>query len=153
LEILGLSPREQSLYEVMIARSPASTAEVAELTDDLAAIDRLRELGLVSVVAADPPRYVVLPPEAALTRLARERDRRLAAARQHMIELTVKFHSGVSDNGSSGLVDVVTGASEVARACGQVQSSVRRWFATWDAPPYVRGSPGTNPAQHEMLRE
>ncbi|HEX6685281.1 MAG TPA: LuxR C-terminal-related transcriptional regulator [Candidatus Limnocylindrales bacterium] len=144
LEILGLTPAEQALYERMVAHHPATVSDSATLV-------RLVELGLVTEVATDPPKYVVIPPETALARLADTRDRELDRARRHMIGLAVRFHGAAPRRDPAGLVEVVTGA-EIVQAGDRLMRSARREVCGWEAPPYHGNPTEVNPVEMDQLR-
>jgi hypothetical protein len=148
LEPLGLTREEQSLYEELVSRPPATAAD---LSDRSTALTRLVDLDLVTLVETDPPRYVVLPPETALDVLARQRERELADARRKMVELTVRFHGSTTRREPADLVEVLRG-EEIAQSMSRLLLGARKEVCGWDAPPYRDDPSQVNQLELEQLK-
>ncbi|MEV0390624.1 helix-turn-helix transcriptional regulator [Nonomuraea sp. NPDC050643] len=156
LEIIGLSPEAQTLYERLVERSPATLAELGpgspapgSLTT-LAAAAELEELGLITPLPGDPPRYVAVSPGRGLDALIRARTQELTATRHRIAQLSARFHRSVPDEDAAGLVEVVIGKDDVSRAFLRLQQGARRQVRVFDAPPYATPL-GGNAVEFELL--
>lgn len=149
LEPLGLTREEQDLYESLVSRRPATAAE---LTERGAALDRLTELGLVTLVDTEPPKYVVMPPDTALDVLARHREQELAAARRAMVDLTVRFHGSAARREPADLIEVLQGEQEISQAMTRLLLTARHEVCGWDAPPYQDDPNQVNQLELDQLK-
>ncbi|GAA3672127.1 LuxR family transcriptional regulator [Nonomuraea antimicrobica] len=147
LEIIGLSHAEQALYEALVERSPATLGELGHAAPTAA---RLEQLGLITRLPDDPPRYVAVSPETGLDALIRARTRELAAARHRAAQLGARFHGAAPGQDSTDLVEVVVGKDAVSRAFQRLQESARRLIRVLDAPPYATPV-GGNAVEFELL--
>jgi sugar-specific transcriptional regulator TrmB len=138
LQVIGLSPTEQDLYERLLP-GPASLDELPGSPHDLA---RLRDLGLVTRLPGDPPRWCAAPPSTALEALLGAHGRALAGAARRLAELDHRFRQAVAQNSSPALVEVIQGREAIVRNAAEMQRNVRGQIRACDAPPY----PETNPA-------
>ncbi|MGN9841010.1 LuxR C-terminal-related transcriptional regulator [Nonomuraea sp. H19] len=142
LEIIGLSSAEVALYEALVERPAAVLGEPGHE----AAAARLEELGLITRLPGDPPRYMAVSPELGLDVLIQERTRELTAARHRIAQLAARFPP--SAPGSAELVEVVLGRDAVSRCFERLQRGARRQVRVFDAPPY---SGGGNATEFELL--
>ncbi|WP_146103865.1 helix-turn-helix transcriptional regulator [Nonomuraea solani] len=148
LEIIGLSPEAQALYERLVERSPATLADLTPATPGELA--ELAELGLVTPLPGDPPRYVAVSPGRGLDALIRARSQELTAARHRVAQLSARFHRSVPDEDAAGLVEVVVGREAVSGAFLRLQRGARRQVRVFDAPPYATPM-GGNAVEFELL--
>ncbi|MEU6712203.1 LuxR C-terminal-related transcriptional regulator [Nonomuraea sp. NPDC046802] len=147
LEVIGLSSAAQALYAALVERSPAT---LAELGHDTATAARLEELGLVTRLPGDPPRYVAVSPELALDVLIQARTQQLTEARHRIAQLAARFHRSAPEQDSANLVEVVMGRQAVSRRFERLQRDARRQVRVFDAPPYATGAAG-NAVEFELL--
>jgi hypothetical protein len=133
LEPLGLSAAEQSLYELLLTGAPAGADE----PDEPETLRRLEELGLVTRLPQEPPRYAVIPPEAALAPLVAARERALDAARHRMNHLAARHRRTSASTGRPELVELVHGREATTDRVNQILRSARREVRMFDTPPYV----------------
>ncbi|HET8641062.1 MAG TPA: LuxR C-terminal-related transcriptional regulator [Pseudonocardiaceae bacterium] len=145
LQVLGLAPDEQDLYEQLVSCPPLTMAQVCELVEcrcaggdcaTPAALDRLRGLGLVSRQSGEPPRWSATPPNAALQVLISERDRELAETRRYLAEVTSRFSQNHTVGNPPAMVEVIYGREEIIRRGIELQRGTRREIRACDAPPY-----------------
>ncbi|TMR88946.1 helix-turn-helix transcriptional regulator [Nonomuraea basaltis] len=148
LEIIGLSSAEEALYEALVERSAAT---LAELGHEAATAARLEELGLITRLPGDPPRYVAVSPELGLDVLIHARTRELTEARHRIARLAARRHRPVPEPDAAGLVEVVLGREAVSRWFERLQQGARRQVRVFDAPPYATVADG-NTAELELLR-
>jgi sugar-specific transcriptional regulator TrmB len=161
LQVIGLSPAEQDLYERLLP-GPASLDQLGADPHDspgtaaqvpLAALARLRELGLVTRVPGDPPRWSAAPPSTALDALVSAHSRALAGAAQRIAELDQRFTRAVTRHGSPAGVEVIHGRAAILRNAAQMQHDVREQIRACDAPPYPEANPAeVNTTELDHLR-
>jgi hypothetical protein len=149
LEPLGLTRAEQDLYEELVSRRPVTEAE---LTDPVAA-RRLVELGLITLMPSDPPRYLVLPPDVALELLVRDRELELARARQETVLLATQFHTGTARVEPPELIEVLRGEPEIATGIERLIRSAKAEVCFSDAPPFMSDPNRVHQEELEQLQE
>lgn len=147
LEIIGLSATEQSMYESLVERSPATLGELGHLAATAA---RLEELGLITRLPEDPPRYAAVSPELGLDALIEARTRELAGARHRIAQLTARHQRPAPVRDPADAVEVVIGREAVTRCFRQLQESTRAQIRVFDAPPYAEVV-GANTEEFELL--
>jgi Bacterial regulatory proteins, luxR family len=145
LGVLGLSQAEQELYEQMVGSGPLAATELDGRSAIL--LDRLHELGLVSRIDGDPPKWTASPPKTALQLLVSDRGRELAEARRYVAELMSRFSVTGADRDLPAMVEVVYGRDEIIRRFRALQLASRHQFRACDAPPY----PADDAAQPNAL--
>lgn len=144
LGVLGLSQAEQELYEQLVGSGPLTVHELDGHSVSL--VDRLRELGLVTRIDGDPPKWTASPPNTALLLLVSDRGRELAEARRYVAELVSRFGRTGADSDLPAMVEVVYGREEIIRRFRALQLTSRQ-FRSCDAPPY----PADDAAQPNTL--
>nr|WP_239062444.1 LuxR family transcriptional regulator [Streptomyces sp. SID13031] len=149
MEPLGLTRAEQDLYEDLVSRLPVTEAEVS----DPAAAKRLVELGLISLMPSDPPRYLVLPPDIALELLVRDRELDLAKARQETVLLATSFHTSTARSEPSELIEVLRGEPEIAAGIERLVRSAKNELCGSDAPPFMDDPTQVHQHELEQLRK
>ena len=160
LQSLGLSANEQALYELLLTRPPVTGRTLRELTADRvwagaadAALRRLEELGLVTRLPEDPPRYAVVPADIGLEALIAARERALVMARQRMNQLAVRYRQAAIGGDPLELVEVVHGREAVQARLKDLFRSVRTEMRAIDAPPYLGDPLDPSPEELEHLHE
>jgi DNA-binding CsgD family transcriptional regulator/sugar-specific transcriptional regulator TrmB len=154
LQVLGLTSVEQEVYERLV-RGPAMT--LAELDTDsgraTSYLARLCELGLVSQLPGEPPRWSATPPGAALEVLLSDRSRALAEAARHVADLDARFYRAAARRSPPDLAEVIYGREAIVRRSTEIQSSVRYEIRSCDAPPYPEHNPAeVNTIEIDQLR-
>jgi Bacterial regulatory proteins, luxR family len=160
LQVLGLTPGEQDLYEQMVGGGPLTLTELGgdsggsgHTGDSEAALARLEGLGLVSRLPGDPPRWTATAPDAALRVLIDQRSRELAEARRTVADLIGRFNRNHTVRNPPGLVEVVYGREEIIRRAEEMQRGTKREMRACDAPPYPEDAPAAvNTLELEQLR-
>lgn len=160
LQVIGLSPAEQDLYERLV-RTPAITLSDLDGSldqggwnpDVARSLARLHKLGLVSPLPGDPQRWSATPPGTALEALISDRSRALAEAARHIAQLDRRFHHAAARPSSPDLVEVIYGRDAIVRRSKEMQSSVRNEIRACDAPPYPEENPAAvNTMEIDQLR-
>lgn len=147
LRVLGLSADEQRLYELLLGHPHSPFLGLAagwEREEDLAAaLAALTDKGLAERLPGDPPRYLALPPGAALGGRLTELESRLAAARDHVTELAVAYHRQRAAPGLAPdtAIETVTGAAAVLERLEQIRSGAREQVRALDEAPRPGGRP------------
>jgi sugar-specific transcriptional regulator TrmB len=154
LQVIGLTAAEEEIYELLVcSSSPMTQADLDSVGPDLAqqpladGLARLRELGLVSQLPGDPPRWSAVPPGTALEALIRQRGRALTEAARQVAELDERYARAAGSGGSPLPVEVVYGREAIIHHAGEIQRSVQHEIRACDAPPY----PEDNPAEVNTL--
>jgi predicted transcriptional regulator len=158
LQSLGLSPVDQALYEFLLPRPAVGEEELGGVAAERGwgaeadrALRRLIELGLVTRLPEEPPRYVVVPADAALHVLVAARERAMAAARQRIAQLAARHRRAAGVRDAHELVEVVYGREAVLSRALEVFRSARAEVRMFDAPPYLDDRLPTNPMEVEQL--
>lgn len=159
LGALGLTGAEESVYELLVDRSPSTLEELAAAwragdRADETDRDRLAEVlaglegkGLVHG-SGRPLRYGAIAPDVALDALILDHEQRLSLARDYVTELVTAREEG--DPG--GVIEVVSGERAVGQRLAQVQRSAREQIRCLDKPPYVDPT-GTLATDLQLLSE
>lgn len=152
LGALGISELDERVYRALLVRPGGSVADLAELAprraDLTASLRRLQDLGFVRAVAARPRRYAPVTPETAIESLVHQRQRELLGALSMTAELSAEYRVGRHDD-PGALVEILTGATEVAQRFEELQSSCTSELLLFDRPPYA--APPDNPQQRSVL--
>jgi Bacterial regulatory proteins, luxR family len=158
LQVVGLSPSEERLYERLVYGRALTVAELAaepatappgagsaraslaagEVT---AGLRRLQRLGLISPLPADPTRWVACPPGTALETLIGERTRELTAAARYVATLDARFNHAADRSEAPELIEVIHGREAILRRGTELQRAVRHEIRACDAPPYPEANP------------
>jgi sugar-specific transcriptional regulator TrmB/DNA-binding CsgD family transcriptional regulator len=153
LEPVGLSAGEQAIYVALLDHSPATTAEIRELSPGpglRTALAALEAKGLVSRLSGRPVRYQPAPPEMALEALIRSREQDLQRIRLLAVSMAERFRAGRGPDRPDEVVEVVTTAEATLQRWIQLQRGARHQVRSFDRPPYVNGGV-SNDAETELL--
>lgn len=149
---LGISELDERVYRALLVRPGRSVADLADLAprraDLTASLRRLEELGFVRAVGARPRRFAPVTPETAIEGLVHQRQQELLNALAMTAELTAEYRVGRHDD-PGALVEILTGATEVAQRFEELQSSCTSELLLFDRPPYA--APPDNPQQQSVL--
>ncbi|WUI00703.1 hypothetical protein OHR68_02470 [Spirillospora sp. NBC_00431] len=153
LEAVGVNGFDETVYRALLAGRDASPADLADRLGERAdrvrrALDRLRELGLVSRLSGHRLRYTAAAPETALEALVRGQNARLQQVRTVAAELDSVFHS-VTRADDAGAIDLLSGTEELGRWFVRLQHQVREEMLVLDRPPYALAA--TNPVEPTSL--
>ena len=155
---LGLSTVELAAYEALLARSPATAAELHEAGSGpagevAAALDRLVALGLVRLEPAvdetAPVRYRPAPPAAALQELLLGRTREMVAVHARIAALDERFQADRPDEPVA--VEVVYGAADVRRRFFDLQKAATSQVRGTEGPPYIAPDGGAGDTDDETV--
>lgn len=144
-EVLGLSPDEERVYRMLIARpdEPASAlpgaAGVArhQLQTVVASLERK---GLVTRTATRPVRYVAAPPESGLEVLLLQRSQELQRARAHVAQLAHEYRRSAARQTNRDLVEILP-ADAVGRRVQQMFMGAREEILGFDRSPFGPAPP------------
>lgn len=165
---LGLSTVELAAYEALLARSPATAAELHEAGSDpvreagsdpvgevVAALDRLVALGLVRLEPAvdetAPVRYRPAPPAAALQELLLGRTREMVAAHARIATLDERFQRPAGRPDEPVAVEVVHGAVDVRRRFFDLQKAATSQVRGTEGPPYMVADGGAGDTDDDTV--
>ncbi|MGI9822120.1 transcriptional regulator TrmB [Agromyces sp. Marseille-Q5079] len=128
LDAVGLAGEHAAVYRSILGVPSASVDEVARSVGCTPAnarriIDELEGLGLLARQASAHERVVASPPALALRPKLLERERRLTAAHEALLELSELYREGAGRREAPDVVDVVIGADAVRQRFGQLQAA------------------------------
>lgn len=157
LQVLGIGPADEELYEQLVDGLPLSAAELAvsrhcldEVSERLA---RLHALGLVTQVPGPVVRWAATPPGAALELLISDRSRALAEASVQVAGLEARFQRAAARRGTPHLVEAIYGRDAIVERFDELQRTVRYEIRSCDAPPYPQANPSAvNDLEIEHLK-
>lgn len=155
LEPIGLDERDEVVYDALIRRTRATTAELAgdcHLTAQATSrsLRSLVDLGLASTMPGRPVTYVAVPPDSGLEGVLRERERALNGVRSHLSTLMALYRAGSRFAHPGELVEVISGRDEVNRNWVQMQRASRTQVRGFDCPPYAAAAGHSQPNGIEL---
>jgi sugar-specific transcriptional regulator TrmB len=155
LEAVGLSSREITVYQALMARPGADAARLAAdcglaETQTAGVLLRLVQEGL-AVRHGRPPRYEAAAPDVALGELIGRQEERLSAARAEMHRLTQLFRDAGAGPDEGAAIEVVSGGAAVALRISRLHDLARREVRCFDRPPY-RQRPGERAERAQRQR-
>jgi DNA-binding NarL/FixJ family response regulator len=141
LEQLGITGLTARVYTELVSADDATAAEVAKrcAASSRSTTTELRRLtgsGLVFRTADRPPRYRAVAPDLALGTLIRQREQQLYEARTAMHQLTESFLQTSRARHPGAQVEVIQGATHIARAANALHEQARHVVRGFDRPPY-----------------
>lgn len=158
LEPIGLSVVEEAVYDALVRRVQAITAELAEDVRESPettrrALRTLVDLGLATRDGGRPVRHLAAPPDAAIETLLRDREDGIRSVRQQVHSLMESYRAGTRFNYPTDLIEVIMGRHELGQRWEQMQRSARTQVRGFDAPPYSapQGRRESNPVELELL--
>jgi sugar-specific transcriptional regulator TrmB len=159
LEAIGLSPTESRVYMTLIENPRSSAADVArqcELPARLAArtLAALARRGLASRLPGRQVSYLAVAPDVSLQPMLARREDELLYVRTTIHELTAAFHRSSRHTHPAELVEVVTGAQNIASRAFALQEGAQSSVRGIDKPPYAMPNADTNAdREYQRLRE
>jgi hypothetical protein len=136
LDVLGIGPAQEAVYDALLRRPTATPAELAVPEETLAA---LAATGL----ARGPDErgaYAAIPPDLALRGLATQFEHRLDQARARIGTLADVYAAAPKPERGDGQVEVIPGDEAVARF-QLLTLSARTEVRTFETPPYGELTP------------
>ncbi|MFF8957574.1 helix-turn-helix domain-containing protein [Streptomyces sp. NPDC014894] len=125
LGAIGLDARQESAYRALVALGAAEVGDLAHRlalpeTDTEHALRRLEQQGLAARSSAGEERWVAAPPGVALGALLTRQRADLERAELAATALACEYRAEAAEPAVHDLVEVVTGASAVARRSAQL---------------------------------
>ena len=141
LSVLGLTEVEEPAYAAVVATGSATTTEIARATQVAprplnAALESLRERGLIAASLGTEQRWAVTPPEPALDALVHAHQHALALVRTHAQFLTEQVREHSQRRRPDELVALAEGNEAINSHFEQLQRSAEREVLVFDRPPY-----------------
>jgi sugar-specific transcriptional regulator TrmB/DNA-binding CsgD family transcriptional regulator len=155
LTALGVLPEDEAVYRVLL-RQPAVTlaglaTHAGRGTRSLRqSVQRLTDLGLVSLLAGRPTRFIAARPDAAVDSLIARRERELASARNAAQVLLAELPAERRHRPEEEL-EIVFGRQAVAARFLQLQQTAQRELLVLDRPPYAQDPRQPNPGEDDLL--
>ncbi|AWW43541.1 helix-turn-helix transcriptional regulator [Streptomyces cadmiisoli] len=155
LEAIGLNERDEAVYDALIRRTRANTAELAadcRLSAQVTSrsLRSLVGLGLASTAPGRPVTYVAVPPDSGLEAVLRERERALNGVRSQLSDLMALYRAGSRFAHPGELVEVISDRDEVNRNWAQMQRATRTQVRGFDCPPYAAAAGHSEPNGTEL---
>ncbi|AKH83338.1 hypothetical protein AA958_15190 [Streptomyces sp. CNQ-509] len=154
-EPFGVLASDEALYRLLLRHPPLDTARLAAAAgrteaETAPAVERLAELGLVTLLPGAPVRLVATRPDAAVDQLTVRWQDQVAVARTAatalLADLPVDRRHRPEDQ-----VEILFGRGSVAARFDRLQRSVRRELLVLDRPPYAQEPAEPNRAELEIL--
>ncbi|WP_407566092.1 LuxR C-terminal-related transcriptional regulator [Streptomyces sp. 184] len=154
-EPFGVLASDEALYRLLLRQPPVDLAGLAAAAgrteaETAPAIDRLTELGLVTLLPGAPVRLVATRPDAAVDQLTVRWQDQVSVARTAatalLADLPVERRHRPEDQ-----VEILFGRGSVAARFDRLQRSVRSELLVLDRPPYAQEPAEPNRAELEIL--
>lgn len=156
LDIIGLGPAEQRIYEILVAVNGMTTGEL-EAASGLppgrlrVVLSALRGKGVIVRRTGTPARYAAMAPEVALGVLFAQAEQRLKQAKLVAEQLNEAYRQAERNRHPADLVEVVHGAATIALRADQIMRSARYRVRFIDKPPYAELQRALHPVEAELL--
>lgn len=153
LEPLGISAEQAAVYEHLLTKRAMTSDELALHSGDLeGSLQALLQLGLITSVRSEQPRWTAVPPDLALDSLIAAREQRAAEARLRVMDLAARYHGSGSGRRRLESAEVVHGRPELLAQSEILQREAKSLVCFVDRPPYVdETSTGVNELEVELL--
>jgi hypothetical protein len=156
LGAIGLPPLDGQVYTALIRHPRATAAELADPSGLPApqvsrALSRLTASGMASRIPGRPARYLPAPPDIALGSLVAARAAELRGARTAIEELMEVFREASRFTHPAELVEVISGADNIAGRVNRMHEGARVQIRGFDKPPYVSRPGGNLDHEHRRL--
>lgn len=156
LDIVGIGPEAESIYESLLTRGRATLEQVAldaglPVSRARIALQTLQDRRVVRRTAGSPVQYAAVDPGIALEVLLIHREEEVKLARARAIELAERFDRAAAGRDPTKLVEIITGRQAVLERIDQLQSSARHEIRCFDTPPYAGTAVAANRSEQELL--
>lgn len=151
LGVLGLSPREEALYRLMLGRASVGAAELTERSglspeEVSRCLSKLSGYGLVA--ATTPGSYTAAPPAVALGSLISERRDELRTAELALAAFAEEHRSAMAGHTISDLIELIVGVDAVRQRFLQVHHAANTELRLFVTAPFVAMAPAENNAEY-----
>ena len=141
LEAVGITGTAARVYAELVETDQLSADQVAERCaisprQAAAELRNIAALGLAFRVSRHPARYRAVAPDLAISALIAQREEELRGARATMHQLTAVFQEASRVRHPDAHVEVVHGASNIARLSIRVHEQTQHQLRGFDRPPY-----------------
>ncbi|MEV4621152.1 helix-turn-helix domain-containing protein [Asanoa sp. NPDC049573] len=152
LEAIGLTPVESRLYMALVDNPRSTAPELAkhcELSTRAAAraLGQFVRRGFASRLPGKQPTFIAVAPDVSIQPLLSRREDELNQVRTAVHDLTAAFHRASRHTHPAELVEVITGADNIASRAFALQETMQSMLRGIDKPPYVMGSGNVNAAR------
>lgn len=157
LEALGLTPAESVTYAALVNNPRSNLVELAEhaalsASQTAQAAQTLVRRGLANRLPGAEVHYVAVAPDIALEPLIAEREDQLRRTRECSRELSAAFRESSRHTHPAELMEIITGADNIAHRMHQLHDTARVQVRGFDRPPYS-SVPGTDNIEGKRLKE
>jgi DNA-binding CsgD family transcriptional regulator len=156
LDIVGIGPEAENVYESLLTRGRATLEQVAvdtglPVSRARIALQTLQDRRVVRRTAGSPVQYDAVDPGIALEVLLIHREEEVKLARARAIELAERFDRSAAGRDPTKLVEIITGRQAVLERIEQLQGSARHEIRCFDTPPYAATAVAANRSEQEFL--
>ncbi|MFC1416675.1 helix-turn-helix domain-containing protein [Streptacidiphilus cavernicola] len=156
LESVGLDDHTEQTYRHLVARSPATVADLARLLgvgDQRVrrSLDALVGLELAFVEPGRTGRYVAVDPRVGLTTLIHARRLELERTTAAVDIYAAEFHERMLRTDPQRLVELVEGPAAITARLTELMAGAKEEVLAFDAPPYVTADQTASRSEHELL--
>ncbi|OLF12038.1 hypothetical protein BLA60_08400 [Actinophytocola xinjiangensis] len=149
LDVLGLDPTGQLVYQSLIRQPGTSVESLATMTrlspqQIQDSLDSLETLGLASRMPGLLARFTPAPPEVALETLIEQKESELRRARVAAAQISETYRRAASTRHPAELVEIITGREAVEQRAVQLMHGVQTELCGTDRPPHVGDPIRTN---------
>lgn len=143
LSTAGISAADEVVYRAVLGHGVITPTQIAVLLGQrteriVAALDRLRSVGLVSRLAGHRRRYAPTEPRSAMESLLNARRTELDRARDAIGELSELFAAArQADSRTAETIEVLTGREALGGWFVRLQRDAHEEMLTLDRPPYA----------------
>jgi len=142
LRAFGIGEAEEEAYELLLSYPHSDVEQLAERWERAEALTQtlaeLATLGLAERLPGDPPRYLAVPPGAALGGYLSDLEEQFKTARDRVTELTLAYrrYRAAPDLEPGTVIEAVTGRAAVLRRIEQITAVAREQVRSLDVEPY-----------------
>lgn len=156
LESVGLDDYTEETYRRLVAHSPATPGELAQLIGSgdqrvRRALDTLVTLGLAFVEPGRPGRYRAVDPRVGLTTLIHARRLELERTTAAVETYAAEYHERTLRTDPQRLVEVIEGPAAITASLAELMAGAKEEVLAFDAPPYVTPDHSASRSERELL--
>lgn len=154
LHAAGIAAFDELVYRATLEVHDTTPVELAQRLSASAdrtgrALDRLRQLGLVSRLAGQRRRYTAVEPNSAIESLVQTRAAELDQVRSAAATLSAAFYAARRGGDMDGPVELLTGPDALGQSFVRLQHEAEEEILVLDRPPYALAA--VNPVEPVRL--
>lgn len=156
LESVGLDDHTEETYRNLVAHSPASVAELAELLSSgeqrvRRALESLVALGLAYAEPGRPGRFAAVDPRVGLTTLIHARQFELERTRASVDIYAAEYHERMLRTDPQRMVELIEGPAAITARLAELMAGAKEEVLAFDTPPYVTADQTAARSERDLL--